>query len=408
MLARRWRIAWIVLLIVAAIIVLPAVLVDAPRFPTQPIKIPASKVQPQLQVSYTSAFLLAPDGSLWTWGEGSSLFLQRPTIVPQQVGRETDWKHVTHRFVLAAALKTNGTLWTWPYGKPGASNNPPGGVREPIQLGLDNDWTNVAAGASHALALKRDGTLWAWGQNDRGQVGDGTRVDRKEPVRISDARNWKTISAGHFNSYALKGDGTLWGWGIAIPTSARENDALEARLIDRGTNWMAMSSGDYHLVAIKTDGTLWLLGHNAGAAAPDCGAQNTTNFIQVGADTNWVAVYSGGNNFLARKRDGSWWGCGENSRGELGLRTKFSAGRPTALPISFEPWAIDTSGGRTVVLLGDGTLWLWGDPFGPKEAGLGAKLKKLINTAAQKIGWGTIFLSTPVHRPDPILIWNAD
>jgi hypothetical protein len=50
-----------------------------------------------LQISYYSAFFLAPDGSLWTWGESTSLFT-KPTSVPQQVGRGTDWKRIAHRF----------------------------------------------------------------------------------------------------------------------------------------------------------------------------------------------------------------------------------------------------------------------------------------------------------------------
>ena len=34
--------------------------------------------------------------------------------------------------------------------------------------------TNVSAGAGHCLFLKSDGTLWGMGQNDYGQLGDGT------------------------------------------------------------------------------------------------------------------------------------------------------------------------------------------------------------------------------------------
>jgi hypothetical protein len=150
------------------------------------------------------------------------------------------------------------------------------------------------------------------------------------------------------------------------------------------------------------------LGHNAFAVTPDFGARNTTNFVQVGAETNWAAIYSGANNFLARKRDGSWWGCGENGKGELTLRNDFDVKRPTALPLSFEPWALDTAGRRTLVLLGDGTLWQWGEPLGPTDASLGAKLKKWINTAARKIGHDPVFRTPPSHRPEPVKIWEID
>ncbi len=386
-----------------------AIIVAPKTFPKKPIAIPVSKVRPQLQVSYTTALFLAPDGSLWVWGNEKS-FVKTPTHVPQRVGREDNWRQVAHRFNLAAALKADGSLWTWPHAHGLNTNLMDGGkatAREPKQLGQDKDWAELSAGASHAVALKRDGTLWAWGQNDRGQVGDDTRENRKEPVVVSGARDWKAIAASHFNSYALKGDGTIWGWGIGMQTRDNEGDVLQPRPIDPGTNWVAMSAGDYHLIATKRDGTLWLLGHNAGIAAPDFGARHTSNFVQVGQDTNWAGAYSGANSFLARKRDGSWWGSGQNHQGELGMLNPTDVNSPTALPLAFEPWALDAGGTRTVLLTGDGALWIWGKPLGPEDAGLGPKLKKLINTAGRKVGVKRVFREPPQHRPDPVKVWEA-
>ena len=42
----------------------------------------------------------------------------------------------------------------------------------------------IAAGLYHSLALKQDGTVWAWGDNDYGQLGDGTTEDRSTPVQV--------------------------------------------------------------------------------------------------------------------------------------------------------------------------------------------------------------------------------
>src|SRR5687767_6163515 len=43
----------------------------------------------------------------------------------------------------------------------------------------------LAAGHTHSLWIKDDNTLWAWGDNFKGQLGDGTRVDRSSPVKIN-------------------------------------------------------------------------------------------------------------------------------------------------------------------------------------------------------------------------------
>ncbi len=53
-----------------------------------------------------------------------------------------------------------------------------------MQIGSDTDWSYVAAGYDHVLAIRADGTLWAWGRNHRGQLGDGTTVNKNVPTQI--------------------------------------------------------------------------------------------------------------------------------------------------------------------------------------------------------------------------------
>lgn len=52
-------------------------------------------------------------------------------------------------------------------------------------------WRLVSKGNSssyHTLAIKTDGTLWAWGQNNTGQLGDGTTTQRNNPVQIGSCK----------------------------------------------------------------------------------------------------------------------------------------------------------------------------------------------------------------------------
>jgi alpha-tubulin suppressor-like RCC1 family protein len=41
----------------------------------------------------------------------------------------------------------------------------------------------VALGGYHTCARKPDGTLWCWGNNNTGQPGDGTKVNKSSPVQ---------------------------------------------------------------------------------------------------------------------------------------------------------------------------------------------------------------------------------
>jgi uncharacterized repeat protein (TIGR02543 family) len=64
------------------------------------------------------------------------------------------------------------------------------------------------------MALKADGTVWAWGDNEDGQLGDGTTIDRHTPVQVLDLNGVTAVSAGWDYSLALKGDGSVWAWGL--------------------------------------------------------------------------------------------------------------------------------------------------------------------------------------------------
>jgi hypothetical protein len=53
------------------------------------------------------------------------------------------------------------------------------------------------------MALSGDGgTVWGWGENDDGEIGDGTTTNRATPVQTSGLANMTTIAAGVDHSLA--------------------------------------------------------------------------------------------------------------------------------------------------------------------------------------------------------------
>ena len=73
----------------------------------------------------------------------------------------------------------------------------------------------IAAGGYHSLALKSDGTVWAWGDNNMGQLGDGTISDddRTTPAQVPNLTGVVAIASRSCHSLAIKSDGTVWAWG---------------------------------------------------------------------------------------------------------------------------------------------------------------------------------------------------
>jgi len=66
------------------------------------------------------------------------------------------------------------------------------------------------------FAIQNNGSLWAWGNNEKGQVGDNTGINRDVPVKILDNVKDVTIGGQYKNGgyiSALKNDGTVYAWG---------------------------------------------------------------------------------------------------------------------------------------------------------------------------------------------------
>ena len=58
----------------------------------------------------------------------------------------------------------------------------------------------MAAGSRHSLVLKTDGTVWAMGENQFGQLGDGSNNDKKPFVQVDGT--WDTALGNTLSIYS--------------------------------------------------------------------------------------------------------------------------------------------------------------------------------------------------------------
>jgi len=272
--------------------------------------------------SYTLG--LKTDGTLWSWGINTYGTLGLGDTIgrssPVQVGSMTNWASLPtcgYGNPYAAAIKSDGTLWTWGPGNNGGlglGNTPI--VSSPVQVGLLNNWAQVSIGNFHMHAVKTDGTLWGWGQQGFGELGLGDCVDYSSPTQVGNLNNWRNVSASYM-TVATKTDGTLWTWGRNLAGElAQGNMAHLSSPVQVGalTSWQSACSENSGLLAIQNNGTIWGAGSNAITNT----AGNVSSLVQVGALGNWKNVYAQSNS-TAIKTDGTAWIWGTGIYGELGL-----------------------------------------------------------------------------------------
>jgi len=201
----------------------------------------------------------------------------------------------------------DGTLWTWGWNSYGQLGNNTTSTRSsPVTTaGGGTNWRQVAGGGIHAAAIKTDGTLWTCGYNGTGQLGNNTTTNRSSPVTtVGGGTNWRQVAGGYRHTAAIKTDGTLWTWGINDngqlgdnTTSSRLSPVTTA---GGGTNWRQVAGGYYYTAAVKTDGTLWTCGYNAyGPLGDNTNTNRSSPVTTVGGGTNWRQVAGGSNHTAA-------------------------------------------------------------------------------------------------------------
>jgi len=164
------------------------------------------------------------DGSLWVWGEnslgnlgiGDIVLRSSPTVVPGG----TSWKQVGCSMASMSAIRSDDTLHTW------GSNNYcalasgssvfADSRSSPEQVFGGGTWSKIGPSFYTTAAIKSDGSLWSWGYNVYGSVGNNTSGDSVSiPTQeITLSTNWTKISGGLASTVAIKSDGTLWNWGV--------------------------------------------------------------------------------------------------------------------------------------------------------------------------------------------------
>ena len=311
----------------------------------------------KIAAGYMHNLALKGDGSLWVWGDNqfgqlgdgvgfvfhagidvANYLSPEYVAAPKRIGN--GFADIAANGYGSLALKRDGTLWAWGIFKglfSPATGNTHIDAAHPIQIG--SGFIAIAAGGvnadeGHFLAVKNDGTLWAMGNNNFGQLGDGTTTN--SPTLIQIGSGFASVIAGWGHSFAFKTDGTLWAWGnnaFGELGDGTTTNRLRPTLI--GNGFVEVSSGGVNTLALKSDGSLWTWGNNYYYSV------NSLTPVQIGS--GYSSIYAGSTGHsLAIKEDGSLWAWGSNDYGQVGDGTTTFVAAPKQIMAS--GFILDTDG----------------------------------------------------------------
>ncbi len=153
-------------------------------------------------------------------GNGSAASSARPARVTGLPGG-VPVTALTSSWEGSGALLANGDYYNWGYNAAGQLGD--GTTRNsavPVRVDLPGPVTHVFQGGSgpangQTVAILAGGSVWAWGNNQRGQLGNGTLTSSDVPVRVHLPKGvrFANVNSGGYTSFAVDSAGRLWAWG---------------------------------------------------------------------------------------------------------------------------------------------------------------------------------------------------
>ncbi|MDI1476733.1 RCC1 domain-containing protein [Polyangium sp. y55x31] len=257
-------------------------------------------------------------GTVVCWGKNENGQLGDGTHdgrhVPVMVKGVSGAREVGVGGTMGCAVTETGMVQCWGDGRPTLLGKTLD--TEPVPS-IENP-TSLAIGRNHGCARLANGTVRCWGDNRHGQLGDGTRVERRMiPSSVHGLADTISIVASESSTCARLVSGAIRCWGSGDGSRARQ-------------------------------GPWYLFG------APVRVELERTAQIALGAYHT-----------CARTIQGHVYCWGDNTYGELGNDRQAIQPRPVEVQGLTDVVQITASNTRTCARRSDDTLWCWGGGVGP-------------------------------------------
>ncbi|HXP38112.1 MAG TPA: IPT/TIG domain-containing protein [Solirubrobacteraceae bacterium] len=287
-----------------------------------------------------------PEGNeVYYWGSGANGVpgASEPTLDTEITGAVAiaagcEDRRVAENQATNLALLSNGHVVAWGNGEAGQLGNGESGKgvksEKPVEVSGVTTATAIAAGGGQNLALVSGEKVLAWGENNSGQIGDGTTKDKATAVTLG-LEHVKAIAAGDEDSLALIEGGTVKGWG------------------DNGQGQIGSEGGSGSTTPINVAGLSNVTAISAGAHR---GIDTTHNLALIEGGT----VKAWGGNKDGELGNGTTGGFSatpvevtnlkDTTSIAAGAQSSFAAGPPVPIITSIEP--VTGEGGTKVVVHG--------------------------------------------------------
>jgi alpha-tubulin suppressor-like RCC1 family protein len=221
-------------------------------------------------------------GNLYTWGDATFGALGDGTTTnkstPTLIASGSSFKYAFMAGYCGFAIDTSGDGYAWGEnvnGKLGIGTA--SSTSTPVAISGSKKWKMINSayfsGGGHSCGIDENDDAYCWGQNNAGQLGDGTITNSSTPRLVSGSLKWAQISAGVNFTIGVTTSGVAYCWGEGLNGKLGNNtttDVSTPTLVYGGLSWKTLSTGGgASTTGLATNGLLYSWGTGSSGALGD-------------------------------------------------------------------------------------------------------------------------------------------
>jgi alpha-tubulin suppressor-like RCC1 family protein len=286
-------------------------------------------------------------------GDGGTASRSTPVAVSTTSPAPSMYTDISGAGDHSCGVGDDGQAFCWgsgAYGELGTGNF--SSVTTPVAVttagGLPDTYKAVGAGEYFTCGLGTDDSAYCWGNNDEGQLGDGSTTTSSNPVPVlagASPGQFKALAVSAFTACALGIDDRAYCWGYGAfgnrgdDTTTRRATTPVAVSIPGGTTgtYASIAAGDHRTCAVTAAGAAYCWGEGGNGGIGNGANANVAVPTRVSAGQSsglFASVVPGGGQTCGISLDDSAYCWGDNSSGQLGDGSTTRRSTPTAVDAS--------------------------------------------------------------------------
>lgn len=393
---------------------------DFPLDITEWFNLSVGEIVNEISLGSYHSVAVTSKGRVFTWGANyngqlgngeRTAYYDVPNRFPTEITNQFSLRieesiiHVSGGDKHSAAITSAGRIFTWGNNSYGQLGGEPFNydVTYPIDITdnfrlLENEiFAEVSLGSNHSAAITSEGRVFMWGNNESGELGDGTFQYKLEPIDITSNFNLDieekivSVNLGSIHSSAVTSSGKIFTWGNNDDGQLGDNTLTEKNLPTEITNKFSYHIGEtisevvlgwQHSISATYSGKIFTWGNNGSGRLGNGDSNNEFTPIEISDQfylNNGETIQKfdyGDKNSAAITSEGRLFTWGYNTEGGLGDGTSDNRNIPTEITNNFNLdigetiTEVDIGTRYSLATTSTGKLFTWGSEYKSNEYGV--------------------------------------